>query len=691
MLYNKLSFANAEKVRNNIIEKQKLEIANLYKEWAKDLDRKAQIYKLKTTSSSWVVENNAKQLKKQLEEQSKAITEEVMLSLNNNLHIISDAVVKDAVEWAKQFGFDEAAISKAYSSVPDYAIRNLVTGNVYDSGWSLSKRIWSSNEQNMKQAYEIVAGGLAQNKSVYEICKDLSKYVEPGARKPWNLIAPDGKKIYPKQVDYNAQRLARTLAQHTYQQTFVAVTQNNPFILKYRWIANGSRVCEICADRDGKEFDKFELPLDHPNGMCTMEPVEDSNTVDKLADWINNEDGVYPEIDKFAKEFGYNAKKPTENTINTRMTQLIGKYGSSSAKTHTAWLNKLNNNEKIAVKEFKNSLGMKWPEFYNKYVYKTKEGKETLEAFMQGLINKYGQNSSQFGFAWKKQLTEVEQGLLKQWAEKQGTNSQGLYKQFIYNPMVKKQTVVDTVSSKATGIKESVTKVFSDTKDKINSMLQSVKQNPYEIMEKLDKTHLLKKPDKDAIKSYSSDSYRRYNPYLRAKVNNDTELMQRYYNNMSSAEQKHIKRLESLFEGKEQRLSEDVVVRRGSSIGDFTGLFTNMEYKEGKEKFYEEYNKAPDKEKFLEQLNKDFAGKIGTYAAPTSTSSVYDRGFSGELEVIMNVKEGTRGMSIVNISRYGKGEGEFLLAPGTKAKFVGLEQSDGHSGSKFRLFVDVSN
>lgn len=371
-MYNKLTFASAEKVRDSIIDSQKIEIANLYKEWANELGKKAKIYKHKTTPSSWVTENNARQLKKQLEEQSKRVTEEVMLGIKNNMYIISDAVVKDAVKWAKQFGFDEAAISKAYSSVPDYAIRNLITGNVYDTSWSLSQRIWSSNEQNMKQVYQIVAGGLAQNKSIYEICKDLSKYVEPGARKPWNLIAPDGKKIYPRQVDYNAQRLARTLAQHTYQQSFVAVTQNNPFILSYKWIANGSRVCEICADRDGQIFDKGSLPLDHPNGMCVMEPVEDKDIENKLVDWFNNEDGVYPEIDKFAKEFGYNAKKPSESAINTRMSQLINKYGNSSAKTHTAWLGKLNNNEKLAVKEFKNTLGMKWNAFYNKYVYKEK-------------------------------------------------------------------------------------------------------------------------------------------------------------------------------------------------------------------------------------------------------------------------------------------------------------------------------
>ena len=46
--------------------------------------------------------------------------------------------------------------------------------------------------------------------------------------------------------------------------------------------------------------------MDHPNGMCTMEPkIDMDKTIDQLADWFNAEDGTYPEIDKFASNFGY--------------------------------------------------------------------------------------------------------------------------------------------------------------------------------------------------------------------------------------------------------------------------------------------------------------------------------------------------------------------------------------------------
>jgi len=37
-----------------------------------------------------------------------------------------------------------------------------------------------------------------------------------------------------------------------------------------------------------------------------MEPVVVDNMVDQLADWFNSPDGTYPDIDEFAKNFGYN-------------------------------------------------------------------------------------------------------------------------------------------------------------------------------------------------------------------------------------------------------------------------------------------------------------------------------------------------------------------------------------------------
>ena len=302
----KLIFKDADKAKNAIMASQKKEIAELYEDWADEIGERAKYYSHKSTASAPVSERYYRELQKQLRATSQQVSNEVYKKIKGNIYLISDAVVKDNVDWLASFGFSMEGLNAAFSYVPDEIVRNLITGQIYESGWSLSQRIWSDNEKTLKDIYRVMAKGLAENKPIYEIAKDLEAYVRPGARLPWNLTAPDGVRIFKKQVDYNAQRLARTLVQHGYQQSFVAVTKSNPFITEYVWRSNGSRVCELCKARDGQHYKKDELPLDHPNGMCTMEPVVVKNMVDQLADWFNSPDGTYPEIDAFAKNFGYN-------------------------------------------------------------------------------------------------------------------------------------------------------------------------------------------------------------------------------------------------------------------------------------------------------------------------------------------------------------------------------------------------
>lgn len=324
MPVNKLIFKDAEKARDAITASQKKEIAKLYENWAAEIGERAKYYSHKSAPSYAVAERQMKELMKQMEATSHEVANEIYTGVKKNIYLVADSVVQQNVEWLKSLGFAGDTLDAAFNYVPDEIVRNIITGQIYDSGWSLSKRIWSDNEDTMKTAYQIVAGGMAQNKSIYEIAKDLESYVEPGAKKPWNLTMKDGRKIYPKQVDYNAQRLARTLVQHGYQQSFKATTEKNPFIEAYKWNANGSRVCDLCMERETTNihglgpgiYPKDKMPMDHPNGMCTMEPVVVDNLVDQLADWFNNPDGTYPEIDEFASNFGYDISKKQSSVMS---------------------------------------------------------------------------------------------------------------------------------------------------------------------------------------------------------------------------------------------------------------------------------------------------------------------------------------------------------------------------------------
>lgn len=422
-----LIFKNAEDAKNAILASQKQEIADLYKVWADDISKKAYGYAMKTTPSSVVSEVQMKKLYKSLHKTSEEISNEIQSKIMKNMYLVSDAVVKDNINWLKQFGFSEDGLNAAFNYVPDEVIRNLVTGQIYQGGWNLSARIWSDNAEVLKDTYQIVAKGLAENQTIQEIAKNLEAYVNPDKRLPWNPILAmrntktgeiEYKRIYKGQVDYNAQRLARTLVQHSYQQSFIAVTQKNPFILDYIWHSNGSRVCELCNSRDGKHFKKDELPMDHPNGMCTMEPNVADDMVDQLADWFNSPEGTYPEIDEFASNFGYEATK-----VKTSQ-DFISKYGMSK-KSPNAWFNSLTPTQKAEAKMLKEQSGLTWKDWYEKNIYDT--GDPT-----QNFIKKYGM-SDKSPNAWYNSISATQKAEAKLLKEQSGLTWQKWYEQYIYS------------------------------------------------------------------------------------------------------------------------------------------------------------------------------------------------------------------------------------------------------------------
>ena len=311
-----LIFEDAEKARNAITISQRKEISNLYVEWAKDIDELANYYKLKTTKSAPIVESQLRDLYKQIKQASDDVLKETQGVIVKNMYTMSKEMVDANAKWLNSIGFNVGDFDVAFSNVPKNVVERLVNGQIYDSSWSLSKSIWGDSQKTQKDLYTLVAKGVAQNKPIYDIAKDLERYVNPKKISRWNFEAKDGVKIYKKAVDYNSQRLARTLVQHSYQQSFIETTKHNPFVQKYKWVSNGSRVCDICLERDGKTYSKDELPMDHPNGMCTMEIVVSDTLTDDIANWINEPDGTYPDIDEFASNFGYDISKKQSSVMS---------------------------------------------------------------------------------------------------------------------------------------------------------------------------------------------------------------------------------------------------------------------------------------------------------------------------------------------------------------------------------------
>lgn len=312
----KLNLNTAESTRVKLTQDQQKNIQKMYEDLAKKIAKEAE--KLPNTTSGTLRKQYLEKLENQINDQLSSLQKEVEQSIESSMSQVAEKVVEDNLSWLKSIGMP---ISGGFSHVPGEIVKSVITGQVYSGNWSLSKAIWNTTKKTQDDVNKIVAEGIAQNKSAYDIAKDLEKYVDPSAKKPW-----DWSKVYPgtnKKVDYNAQRLARTLVSHAYQQAFIKTTQKNPFVTKYKWLgSNSHRICPICEARNGKLFEKNELPLDHPNGMCTFVAVIDDSMediADRLANWAKG--GSDPALDEYAKDLfspkGISQQKLVETKIDS--------------------------------------------------------------------------------------------------------------------------------------------------------------------------------------------------------------------------------------------------------------------------------------------------------------------------------------------------------------------------------------
>ena len=290
-----LDFSGAEAHRLRITQEQQEHIRDLYRQASAEVGRLAE--QAPRVPSDALRQQYLHTLQGQINDQLRDIERQLNGTIKSGMTDTAKATVADAKAFLKEAGLP---IKGAYSHVPADIVRSVATGQLYTGNWTLSRALWLNTKETQQDVQSVIAQGIIQNKSAFDIAKDLEKYVNPDARKDW-----DWSKVYPgtkKVVDYNAQRLARTMVSHAYQQAFVRTTQKNPFVSKYKWEAsNSGRVCEICAERDGKLFDKDDLPLDHPNGMCTFTAVMDNlDTIgERLGDWAAGKED--PEMDAYAE------------------------------------------------------------------------------------------------------------------------------------------------------------------------------------------------------------------------------------------------------------------------------------------------------------------------------------------------------------------------------------------------------
>ena len=676
---SKVSLQDAEKAHRAVITSQQKQIADLYEKWADEMAAQATRYATSKNPSSALKAQQIRQLEGALRKAGEQAANAANGLVKQNMVQAAQAVVDSNVDWMKSLGFPEDGISAAFSSVPTDIVQNIITGQIYEGGWSLSKSIWSDNEDTLSKAYQVVAGGIAENKSVHDIAKDLEQFVSPSARKPWNYTfesidkATGQKKtyhVYPKKVDYNAQRLARTLSQHAYQQSMVALSKDNPLVQEIRWHSTGSRVCPICKERDGKVYPKDKVPMDHPNGMCILELVYNKDVNQRLADWVNGKED--PALDAYAKKLGM----VSSGTKDKKIAMAGGEYYTREQ------LLAMDDYELFDNLMMDDWFGLDPGDFVDpttgelsraKMVQQVNSlfgitvQKPSVASASINFAEKYGTSSgAKFNYWYSKLSIEAQSEVMKLKTES-GLTWQKWYEKYIYKPKPGQAPKAKKTTTKKSPKPSTASWIDKAKKQTERHMLSTEESNFASMSEK----------QKNGLIMYTGSSYESMNGYLRYLAAGMSPDDAREMSDLSDGEYNAM--LNAIAGLKKVASKEDLVLRRGTDLGDLAGLMQG-DFVTNKSSLYG---------KSVEELNKMFAGHIGTYSGFTSTSSIYDRGFDGDVEVILYAPKGTQGSSVMSISEYGTGEGEFLLNAGTQVRVVKVEQSDWHKDSSIRVYMEI--
>lgn len=286
-----------QRKRISITRKQKQQIAKLYRDAAKEFGHKAAREKDKTTLTYRWVKDYGISLKAQSMEIYQELQKIVKRGIYDTAAAVTDA---EARFWGDMYPQLSERFRDTMSTIPQYCVDELMSGGIYKDFTGLSERLWNYKKKFDTDIGYVINKGIIEQKSAYDLCKDLEIYLQPEKRKDF-----EWRKVYPnsnKKVDYSAQRLARTSITHAYQMSFQRATIDNPFVERYEWQASNdsSRTCDLCRQRHGKQFDKYKVPLDHPNGMCVLLPVI-TRSYDEIAEELNDwaHGGNNPGLDKW--------------------------------------------------------------------------------------------------------------------------------------------------------------------------------------------------------------------------------------------------------------------------------------------------------------------------------------------------------------------------------------------------------
>lgn len=267
--------------------------------------------------------------------------------------IIQRQVILDFVDQVAKDRKLSEIVKHNINSYSNTVVKNLIAGEYYKDGKTLSKRLWNLTLDNGNKIDEFIKMNIASGANARKLANDLELLINPNNRIVTNNFKA-GFNSY--KISYQAQRLARTSITHAATETQIQNAKKNPFSKGLRWNLSASHSVrmhgktDICDDYNGQIFKPEETPLQHPNCLCyfTEEVADIDDAIVRINKWVEgNEDR---ELESWSTELN----KDEEN-INNKTSdpfKVNGKNGNIDVNISKY----KNNNENINDTKYNNII-----------------------------------------------------------------------------------------------------------------------------------------------------------------------------------------------------------------------------------------------------------------------------------------------------------------------------------------------
>lgn len=295
----------------------------------------------------------------------------------------------------------------------------------------LSDRIWDLSGNNYEKIKEIISSGI--NTDCVKVAKALTQYVKQGSE----TLAKDYPNMYtrmggrvPKNLNYEALRLARNELSEVYWQSTIEGYKDNPAIKAVKWLLSNNRtpgfhdVCDELAYADDFGLGAGIYPLDdapekpHICCLCNLAPIIADDI--KKGDAVNKPPENWEEIKERLKHKNsfINIDELTEEQKETLREQRREAYRrqkekkEAEKKAFEQKLDTLHNNPIEYGKTYRDHYGTKInAQKQNRHIYGHKSAKDNSSYFKNDLRTLQQIVNEKAGTGYisliKKQLTEI--------------------------------------------------------------------------------------------------------------------------------------------------------------------------------------------------------------------------------------------------------------------------------------------